>query len=185
MLFLSNSQIPTFNYRSHHKPSSSSSSNQSYCDIPSPANYQNPLELHVTEQLGENLMTRLSGCPDSFESAETLVNAGDSTELQLVEEVIRDMDHHKPPLSTSSRALDDIQIVPSTPSTSANSSPNFLSSSNSNSNKHSVNQSDTMLNGMVPSSESAYSSSNEATDELTNTLIRIVGEKATGSKQCK
>lgn len=79
--------------------SSSSSSNQSYCDTPSPLNYQAPLNPRLEDRLGQDL-ENFPIWNDGYESSGTVVDTADtietihtidSSELQLVEEVLRDL----------------------------------------------------------------------------------------------
>ncbi|XP_014207483.1 uncharacterized protein LOC106638689 isoform X2 [Copidosoma floridanum] len=81
-------------FRCYPRPSSSSSSGQSYCETPSPANYHSPLDHHLEEQLGEHMMTQMPAWHEVFESSETLVNTtvgliSSELQLQIVDEVIR------------------------------------------------------------------------------------------------
>lgn len=153
-------QVSPQNFRKQRGPSSSSSSSQSYCETPSPANYQNPLEKHVEEKLGDHMMTRMPAWRDSFESSDTLVNSVDSSELQLqlVEEVIRGDMKDQPKTANNN----DMQVVPNCRNLSSSTSVgNFSSNSN---------------NTSPPMPTDNYLClDNDTTDDLTNTLLKFVG----------
>ncbi|XP_058802414.1 uncharacterized protein LOC131670660 isoform X2 [Phymastichus coffea] len=158
---LNSPQVSPQNFRNQHRPSSSSSSSQSYCETPSPANYQNPLEQHIEEKLGDHMMTRMPAWYDSFKSSDTLVNSVGSSELQLqlVEEVIRG-DMKDQPKSN------DMQVVPNCQTSSSSTSVASCSMNN--------------INPSIPSENYTYTChDNETTDDLTNTLLRFVGSAQT------
>lgn len=104
------SQI-SLSFRSPHGFSSSSSSNQSYCETPSPANYHSPLDSRSEDQLDERF-NRFVSWQESNESSGTIVNTAelidaiDSNELQLVEEVVLKE------LSRKGCNLEEMQVVP-------------------------------------------------------------------------
>lgn len=101
----------SLNFRSHQGFSSSSSSNQSYCETPSPANYQSPLDNRSEDQLDERF-NRFVSWQESNESSGTIVNTAelidaiDSNELQLVEEVVLKE------LTRKGCNLEEMQVVP-------------------------------------------------------------------------
>lgn len=92
--------------------SSSSSSNQSYSDVPSPLNYQTPLNYQLEKQLGETL----SDWRGTYDSSGTIVNSSDTIDcalLQLVEQVIEEDKQHK-------ESLNEPQVASNAPCFSSN-----------------------------------------------------------------
>ncbi|KAG7201516.1 hypothetical protein KM043_004268 [Ampulex compressa] len=101
-------------YRVPPALSSSSSSDKSYGNTPSPANYQVPLNRCMEEQIGKDLECFWHDSDNNacYESSETIVNSTDtvttidSSELQLVVEIVeRDL--------RRSREVEEAQVVPS------------------------------------------------------------------------
>jgi hypothetical protein len=118
----------------------------------------------LEEQLGDHIMTRLPIWRENS-SSDTLLNNVDSSELQLqlIEEVIRgDMNDQIKNRATTDL---DLQVVPNCRSNSSSNFSNIYSIINNNQ--------------MLASESSTYMDNNEATDDLTNTLLRFVrGEQA-------
>ena len=93
--------------------SSSSSSNQSYCDTPSPANYHSSLDQRSEDQLDDGF-NRFINWQENCESSGTIianinceiVDAIDNNELQLVEEVVLKE------LSKKNPTAEEMQVVP-------------------------------------------------------------------------
>ncbi|XP_066587947.1 uncharacterized protein [Prorops nasuta] len=103
-------QIPSV-YRVPQGLSSSSSSNQSYGDTPSPSNYQNCLNPQIEEQFSEKF-DALTDWRINYNSSGTVINSCetvypiDSSELELVEEVVLG------DLGRRNDFTDDMQVVP-------------------------------------------------------------------------
>ncbi|XP_033224117.1 uncharacterized protein LOC117177491 isoform X2 [Belonocnema kinseyi] len=106
------SQVP-LNFRSCQGFSSSSSSNQSYCETPSPSNYQSPLDQRSEDQLYDGFNS-FAYWQKNDESSSTivgnntaeLIDAIDSNELRLVEEVVLKE------MSKKGSASEEMQVVP-------------------------------------------------------------------------
>lgn len=101
------------NFRSCQGFSSSSSSNQSYCETPSPSNYQSPLDQRSEDQLDDGFNS-FAYWQKNGESSSTiignntteLIDAIDSNELRLVEEVVLKE------MSKKGCAAEEMQVVP-------------------------------------------------------------------------
>ncbi|XP_008215583.1 uncharacterized protein LOC100679080 isoform X3 [Nasonia vitripennis] len=198
-------QVSPQNFRYLQRPSSSSSSSQSYCETPSPANYQNPLEQQLEEQLGNHMISQLPVYHTSFESSDTIVNDSRELQLQLVEELIRsDCEQNKEAQSC------DMQVVPNcgttTPGCSTN---NYTTSPTTRDNNYptspscSVNNYPTSPSCSVnnyptspscssktftltsnlqitpPNPSPTYMENHDPHDDLTKTLLKFVGGEQT------
>ncbi|KAK2583905.1 hypothetical protein KPH14_001176 [Odynerus spinipes] len=108
---LGSPQIPP-TYMATQGQSSPSSSSQSYSDTPSPLNYQTPLSQRMEEQLHEDLAcfsiwgTFGGDGQQGNTTGNEAVTSFDSNELQLVDEVLRD-------LGNKCEGNEDAQVVPS------------------------------------------------------------------------
>ncbi|OXU27800.1 hypothetical protein TSAR_008436 [Trichomalopsis sarcophagae] len=189
---LTHHEVSPQNFRYLQRPSSSSSSSQSYCETPSPANYQNPLEQQLEEQLGNHMISQLPAYHTSFESSDTIVNDSRELQLQLVEELIRsDCEQNKEAQSC------DMQVVPNCGTTTPGCSTNNYTTSPSSNNyptspSCSINNYPTSpscssktftltsnLQMTPPNPSPTYMENHDQHDDLTKTLLKFVGGEQT------